>query len=160
MIRRPPKALPYAVPLSLPLALLPVALPVLAAIGLGASGQPAQAETRAEQAFVQLDANGNGAISRDEFLALRQQMFITLDANGDGLLTREEIETARANGKGGTQMQRSDRIWQQDANGDGYLTMAEYTAQTCGFDMADRNGDGALSPQEFHRVARFIATKK
>jgi len=138
----------------------PTALPLLAALSLGVMALPAGAETPADQAFARLDANGNGSLSRDEFLDLRRQMFAALDANGDGFLTREEIEAARAGAQGGSRMQRGNRIWQQDANGDGRLSLTEYTAQTRGFDLADQNGDGALSRQEFTRIARHLAPQQ
>lgn len=138
----------------------PTALPLLAALSLGVLALPLAAETPADQAFARLDANGNGSLSREEFLDLRRQMFAALDANGDGFLTREEIEAARAGGQGGSRMQRNTRVWQQDANGDGRLSLAEYTAQTRGFDLADQNGDGALSRAEFTRIARYLAPKQ
>lgn len=131
------------------------ALPLLAALCLGPHA--GRAETAADQAFARLDTNGNGAISREEFLALRRQMFAALDADGDGLLTRQEIEAARAAGSGGAQPRRSNQIWQQDANGDGRLTLTEYTARTRGFDFADSDGNGSLSQTEFARIARFMA---
>lgn len=130
-------------------------------LGLALSAGPGVAQT----AFQRLDTNGNGAISREEFLALRREMFARIDADKSGTITRAEIEAARqaaaqASGRAGSgtrQAQADERIWSQDANGDGQLTLAEYTAQTRGFDMADRNRDGQLSAAEFDRIARFIA---
>lgn len=132
-----------------------VLAPMLA-LGLALGPGPVLAQTP----FQQLDADGSGAISRAEFLILRQEMFTRIDADGSGTLTRAEIESARQalpkQSHGARQMRADDRIWSQDANGDGLLTLAEYTAQTRGFDFADRNRDGALSPAEFERIARFI----
>ncbi|MBD3765543.1 MAG: EF-hand domain-containing protein [Sphingomonadales bacterium] len=126
-------------------------------LGLALSAGPGVAQT----AFQRLDTNGNSAISREEFLALRREMFARIDADQSGTVTRAEIEAARQAsnraGSGNRQMQADERIWSQDANGDGQLTLAEYTAQTRGFDMADRNRDGQLSAAEFDRIARFIA---
>ena len=126
------------------------ALPLALAAALIAA--PALAQT----AFQRLDADGSGAISRAEFLMLRREMFARIDADGSGTVTRAEIEAARQATPGQRKMQADDRIWAQDANGDGVLTLTEYTAQTRGFDFADRNNDGQLSPAEFDRVARFI----
>jgi Ca2+-binding EF-hand superfamily protein len=113
--------------------------------------------TTPEEAFQTLDADGNGAVSRAEFLTLRAQMFATIDADQSGTLTAEEIETAGAGHARTSQMPANGRIWERDANGDGLLTLAEFTSQTPGFERADRNGDGSLSPAEFNRVARILA---
>lgn len=122
-------------------------------LGLALSAGPVLAQT----AFQRLDTDKSGAISREEFLALRREMFARIDADNSGTVTRAEIEAARQAAPGQRQMQADDRIWSQDANGDGQLTLAEYTAQTRGFDLADRNRDGQLSPAEFDRIARLIA---
>lgn len=127
--------------------LLPLTL--IALLGTGV----AQAATGV---FEQLDTDGNGAISRAEFLEIRRAMFARIDADQSGTVTAAEIETARQALPGKRQKQADKRIWSQDANGDGLLTLAEYTAQTRGFDFADRNSDGQLSPAEFERIARFL----
>lgn len=106
--------------------------------------------------FAALDRDGNGAISRAEFLELRKATFARIDTDNSGTITRAEIEAARAKLPQGKRGGGEDRIWAQDANRDGKLTLAEYTARTRGFDMADRNRDGVLSPAEFERVARIL----
>ncbi|MFC4733079.1 EF-hand domain-containing protein [Salipiger abyssi] len=107
--------------------------------------------------FMQLDANGDGVIDGNEFLQLRISMFDRIDADRSGTITAAEIETARQALPGKRTMQSDKRIWDQDANDDGMLTLAEYTAQTRGFDMADRNNDGVISSAEYNRIARFLA---
>jgi len=133
-------------------------LPALPVIALAAALGPALACAAAPESpgFAALDRDGNGAISRAEFLELRKAMFARIDADGSGTITRAEIDAARATLPQGNRRGGENRIWAQDANRDGKLTLAEYTSQTRGFDMADRNGDGALSPAEFERVARFL----
>lgn len=133
-------------------------LPALPAIALAMALGPALAcaAGTTSPGFASLDRDGNGAISRAEFLELRKAMFARIDADGSGTITRAEIEAARARLPQGSSRRGEDRIWAQDANRDGKLTLAEYTTQTRGFDMADRNGDGVLSPAEFERVARFL----
>lgn len=130
----------------------PTLSPALAMV-LSLSALPALADP---SGFARLDTDGNGAVTRTEFLALRKQMFATIDADDSGTVTRAEIERARASLPQNRAPGGDDRIWAQDANKDGQLTLAEYTAQTRGFDFADRNGDGALSPAEFDRIARFL----
>jgi len=131
--------------------ILPLALAALATAPLAALAGPGDA------AFSALDTDGSGAINRAEFLELRKRMFATIDADKSGTITRAEIDAARKAQSNGSAARADERIWAQDANGDGQLTLAEYTAQTRGFDFADRNGDGQLSRAEFDRIARFIA---
>jgi hypothetical protein len=49
--------------------------------------------------FEELDADGNGAVSGDEFVAPMierlDERFLSIDANGDGELTIDELEAAR-----------------------------------------------------------------
>jgi Ca2+-binding EF-hand superfamily protein len=58
--------------------------------------------------FKQIDADGDGAISREEHEAAivkmaddRRERFNTMDADGDGLVTREEATAARQQRKEG-----------------------------------------------------------
>lgn len=110
----------------------------------------------ADDLLARLDQNGDAAISQGEFLALREAMFVRMDADASDTLTRAEIAAALEAMPQGQRPPADDRVWAQDANGDGQLTLAEYTAQTRGFDRADRNGDGFLAGAELDRVARMI----
>ncbi len=136
--------------------------PLALILGLAAALPPAvlpaalQAQS-ADAAFVRLDSDGNGAISRTEFLALREAMFLRIDADASASLSAAEIEAARQAMPAGRRPPKDNRIWAQDANGDGLLTLAEYTSTTPGFDRADRNRDGSLSPAEFSRIAATAA---
>ena len=66
---------------------------------------PTQAEMEADRtaAFAAADADGNGALTRDEFTAFEAAMqekradrfFAALDADSDGNLTSEELAAAR-----------------------------------------------------------------
>lgn len=42
--------------------------------------------------FARADGNGDGALSRDEFIASAEPVFSRLDRNGDGLITSAERE--------------------------------------------------------------------
>ncbi len=56
-------------------------------------------------AFAQMDANGNGILTRDEVTGRFAEKFDLVDTNGDGFVTREEVESAlsrRTAGGGGT----------------------------------------------------------
>jgi hypothetical protein len=70
-----------------------------------AQGPPSKAEFEAERAalFTQADADGNGALSFDEFETFHslvrekkaEHRFNHLDANGDGSVSLEELQAGR-----------------------------------------------------------------
>ncbi|MEM8850300.1 MAG: calcium-binding protein [Pseudomonadota bacterium] len=124
------------------------------------SAPDAQARDRGERpAFGDLDANGDGRLTRDELTAFGRargaERFAAADVNGDGALTRDEIEAgvdARAS-------ERLDRIMARDADGDGRLTPDELVGDDPRrggrfFDRADADGDGALSEAEWETMAQ------
>jgi hypothetical protein len=88
---------------------------LLAAQGQSAAGAPASASTSPSGAlqdlFSQIDANGDGAISKSEFenalgaggtnLAQADDVFNKLDTNGDGSVSLQEMASALKGGKTG-----------------------------------------------------------
>ena len=86
------------------------------------------------------DANQDGIVTRDEFLAQVDQRFARLDANKDGKITAEE-RAAIGGGMGG----RGSR----GAGADGIVTLADQRAQALRrFDRLDRNADGKVDQAE------------
>ncbi len=94
------------------------------------------------------DADGDGKVSRDEFIKARttalEQAFARMDTDGDGKLDEKEVETGAAQaramapaGRGGFRRPDADRPQRPGA-------MAEQ-----GFDRMDADGDGKLSKEEF-----------
>jgi EF-hand domain pair/EF hand len=121
-----------------------------------------QAMTRAEvikgrdNAFKQIDTNGDGTISANELAAAQANLdrrrmdneFTKLDTNKDGQLSKAEFlaatpaVTALVPGTSRT-------IAVLDKNKDGKLTPDEFRApQMTMFDKLDTNHDGTLSPTE------------
>jgi len=96
----------------------------------------------------ELDANGDGVVTREEMTAEVERTFAGYDRNGDGKLTADEYS-----GPGGVRSAMGGFVKQHakelDANGDGVITREELlnTALRM-FDKADANHDGRLTPDE------------
>ena len=104
------------------------------------------------------DADGDGKVSRDEFIKARttalEQAFARMDTDGDGKLDEKEVEAGAAQaramdpaGRGGFRRPDADRPQRPGADRPqrpGAGAMAEQ-----GFDRMDADGDGKLSKEEF-----------
>jgi hypothetical protein len=119
------------------------------------AGRPttrAEIQAAAQTQFTRLDANHDGAITRDEFETARNGT-ATPPAAGAGGDSSSAAPMRRGRGMmGGLNARWFDRV---DADGDGRVTLAEVqAAATTLFDMADTDHDGTISPAE-----RAIATE-
>lgn len=106
-----------------------------------------------------LDTDGDGIVSRDEIAAARQRLFERLDANGDGNLDAGEIEALRdaiMDRAVAMQARLGSQLRRLDANGDGTVSAEEFRTRTLLFDLADRDGDGRLSPAEFSVIRSLL----
>lgn len=99
--------------------------------------------------FQELDANGDGQVTKDEMQAHRAKRFTDADANGDGQLTVEEMQAAG-------QQKVNDRVAKMfekhDANQDGFLSEDELPKPRRAdkmFDRIDADSNGSISEQEF-----------
>ncbi len=89
--------------------------------------------------LMRADTNGDGVITRQEFMAASDARFARMDANKDGKLTADERQGRRGGRMGAT----------ADANGDGVVTLDEQRAQAARtFDRLDRNKDGKIDASE------------
>jgi len=92
------------------------------------------------------DANKDARVTKEEMLA-KQPGFDHMDANHDGFVTEAEYDAMPAsknhpNVKGW--------IGRFDTNKDGKVSLEEWNAQRVkGFEMADKNKDGAIEKGEF-----------
>ncbi|KRC82005.1 EF-hand domain-containing protein [Sphingomonas sp. Root241] len=88
------------------------------------------------------DANNDGVITRQEYLADVDARFAKLDANKDGKITKDERPDG-GEGRGARMMSRTD------TNGDGAISLEEQRAQAIRrFDRLDANSDGKIDQAE------------
>ena len=82
-----------------------------------------------------LDANGDGAITREEAQAPQLQRFTETDTNNDGAVSFEEMEAAHERRQAERRVKRFERM---DANSDGVLSADEMTSARAGqrFDLS------------------------
>ena len=125
----------------------------------GAPGQRAQDRRPAEIRFQAMDTNGDGAISRSEWRG-SDQSFQRHDWNGDRVLSGNEVRVgaSRELGEEGDdydQARPEFRNWTErgfanlDRNRDGRIARGEWFYDREGFVRADRDGDNALTREEF-----------
>jgi Ca2+-binding EF-hand superfamily protein len=126
-----------------------LALAVAAACAtVHAADAPASANGRAARHLAQLDSNGDGQVSQDEFLAAAAQRFDALDTQHRGTLDAADLADSPA------LLARDDRraagiAERLDSNGDGKVDAAELAAGNDRlFARLDKNGDGFLSADE------------
>jgi hypothetical protein len=99
-------------------------------------------------AFDKADANGDGVVTRSEFLKNRSARFDTLDRNDDGVVSESDFgRILKFRPEAGERLERL--IAEADANRDGKVTRAEMdAAPTPVFDLADTNNDGKVDKAE------------
>jgi hypothetical protein len=92
--------------------------------------------------FGKADANGDGTVTKAEFLADIDARFAKHDANKDGKIGKEE-RPGGGEGRGGRMMGRAD------TDGDGAISLAEQRAQASKrFERVDTNSDGKIDKAE------------
>ena len=159
-----------------------VALPVIAKPGPSAA-------RGAGNILAQLDANGDGLVSLDEFvdakLARVEAGFEIKDENGDGLITEDEVGRDRPEPPDGFDpaafracveeqlgvelpepAEPGSRFAEADLNGDGGIDLGEAISNatdkaTDRFFALDENGDGMLDAEELATIkARHRALRE
>jgi len=110
----------------------------------GAAAPPA----RFQHLLQKLDANGDGRISQDEFLAAARTRFAALDAHHTGSVDATAVLDSPAAAK--RLMHHAQlTVMRLDKAGNGYITRDEVVAAAQQrFARLDANGDGKLTPDE------------
>ena len=98
--------------------------------------------------FEQMDANGDGVLTMEEFQQQGQARFAENDTNGDGMLDVDEL-TAAANRERDRMIARM--IERKDTDGDGMLSLEEMQPRDPGrfFGKADTDGNGEITLEEW-----------
>lgn len=120
---------------------------------------PAMAQMRGEGIFERADANDDGSVTRDEFIAARADLFTKLDRNSDGYIDSNDVPkrlAARRQQQGG----RDFMVGQFDADGDGKVSKEEFVnGPTLAFDRADTNKDNVLDAKELAAAKEVVKEK-
>ncbi len=103
--------------------------------------------------FEELDANGDGQITKDEMQAQAQARFKAVDTDGNGTISLDEMQ---AQARQRADARAAQMFKQMDENGDGALSPDEMKGPRGTDDMMDRmfsradaDNNGSLSKQEF-----------
>jgi Ca2+-binding EF-hand superfamily protein len=127
-----------------------------------------ESQAHAAAMFARMDANGDGQLDQTDRAAKRQErrakMFEGLDADSNGSITRDEFMAFERPGKG---MGKGEGGWKHrmghrggghhgkmmmkmaDTNNDGAVSQAEFTASAGKrFDSIDANNDGQITKEE------------
>lgn len=108
--------------------------------------------------FSAADANGDGAVTRDEILAFMAARQKAVDTDGDGFVTKEEMQAAMAERMKERIARMTDKRFERlDKDGDGKLSVAERD-QSAKVDRMmkhlDKDGDGKISKAEAEEMMK------
>jgi len=110
--------------------------------------------------FDSVDTNGDGIITREEFLAGRERLFARLDRNGDGYIDNQDM-SGRLAGRQKAQDRLAELVTRLDKDGDGRVSKTEFVdGATPLFDRADTDHNGQLSREEVAAAKQRIAERR
>jgi Ca2+-binding EF-hand superfamily protein len=125
-------------------------------VGVGLAQTPGGPAAQFRELFLQLDANQDGAIAKEEVPPSARPAFERLlkrgDSNHNGQLEADEYRSVLLDLRDfaeRTKEQAVRKFQSLDQDGDGKVSREEFTGAKARFDQLDRNGDGFLTQQEF-----------
>jgi len=119
--------------------------------GRGVPGMGQPSPSGAEAGWKAYDLNGDGRVTRAEFLAVRNLCFARADANGDGLLTRAEVQRLRVGRPGEP---RDTEFSRPPRDEEGEVSREEYDrASDSLWRLLDSNGDGVIAGMELSALS-------
>ena len=103
-----------------------------------------------------IDTDGDGTVSKTEWLAYQEKVFAALDKNKSGMVDEKEFLSPSsdmasfATGGYARGLQTKAVMHKIDTDGDGTVSHDEFIAyQSKVFDMMDKNKNASLDPREF-----------
>ena len=108
------------------------------------------------------DADKNGSVTLDEYLAIEDDRFADADSDQDGFVTVLELETAISGAKGRRGGRMLDRL---DTDKDGRVSRAEAEADAAArverrFARLDKDKDGFITGSELAGTKDRVATRR
>lgn len=128
----------------------------------------AMARGPSDVAFSDLDADGNGEISAEEFATYKSNAIAAIDTNGDGFLSMEELAAMRAEGEADRAAKRFEKMVERiDADGDELISLEEFASmggKRGGSDGGlprglDADESGGVSEEEFAAAQEKMAER-
>ncbi len=113
----------------------------------GAPRGPVTPGDRPRPTLAELDQDGNGRLSRNEFPG-PDEAWRRLDRNADGWISAEELEGAGPPAPPAPGGDRAEAFRRADTDGDGRVSRREFRGTDTLFDRLDRNHDGFLDAQD------------
>ena len=102
------------------------------------------------------DADGDGRITRREFIDAREQRFVRMDKNGDGFIRADDFR--RLQTSAAVRQRLAQLLADADFDRDGAVSRGEFSVTgTPLFDAADRNADGFVDRTEVARLRAALS---
>jgi Ca2+-binding EF-hand superfamily protein len=127
---------------------------------MAAGAALAQGRERPGGMFDGADGNGDGVITRGEFLNARADQFSTRDRNSDGFIDKEDLSDRAARRQRMTQAVTA-MVTQLDADNDGKVNKGEFVDGGAKlFDRADTNNSESLDSKEIEAAKAALRERR